>query len=209
MIQQQQVASVDRFGRLASASRHPLVLLLAGSMLGSVLIPWVSGRMERTRHLNELRAQYSTTTLRTSWDVDRKLNLVVTAFDLFHKDEMEGRIPTTEAREAFRKEVDSLYRDFDRDAWWWHWQILHEARVLKLAPSERLDEFGHFANEYNATLVSATGEIDRLWTEMIRRPGSVPLEQRDATLKEVKRRLTELQNNRRDLVRQMVNVFID
>jgi hypothetical protein len=194
--------------RLFATSKHPLVVLVAATLLGSVLIPAVNGQVDRQRRLRELKAERGNAALRSAWDVERKLNLLHTAFVAFYKDEVVSGQATRASRQALRERVYALHQDFDRDAWWWHWQMLEEVKVLGLLDAGALRQLEQAVNHYQDALLATSDPIDRYWARLIRDREPVPGAGGVSLIDEVAARMKELGDRRRQAIRDMVRAII-
>jgi hypothetical protein len=192
--------------QILTASKHPLVVLVAATLLGSVLIPAVNGQIDRQRRVRELKAERGNAALRSAWDVERKLNLLRTAFVAFYKDEVMSGVDTRASRQALRDRVYALHQDFDRDAWWWHWQMLEEVKVLRLLDDEALAQLEQAVGRYQAALLATSDPIDRYWERLIR--GREPVSGAGGFIDEVEARMRELGDRRRQAIRDMVQAII-
>jgi hypothetical protein len=193
---------------LIRSSKHPLVVLLAATLLGSVLIPYVNARIDREKRRRELKSERATQILRSARDIERKLNLVFTEFENFYKDQVATGDITKPSTVAFRGQVYKLYEDFNRDAWWWHWQIQEEAEVLGLIDGESLAQLKRSVEAYNTSLVSSTREVDRVWAALLRTPRSERPETTARLISDVTDHLRLNSNHRQKFVRGMVDAIL-
>ena len=194
--------------RFLAASKHPLVVLIAATLLGSVLIPAVNAQIDRQRRLRELKADRGNAALRSAWDVERKLNLLQTAFVAFYKDEVLSGQATRASRQALRDRVYVLHQDFDRDAWWWHWQMLEEVKVLGLLDGLALKQLEQAVGRYQDALLATSEPMDRYWARLMRGRDAVSGAGGVAFIDEVDARMKELGDRRRQAIRAMVQAII-
>src|SRR6476661_6537513 len=86
-----------RASTLLEVSKHPLVILLVGTLLSSVFIPDINRRATRARELEERRAERALTAVKTNSEVDRLLNLLLTDFASFWNALGEGKFESRRA----------------------------------------------------------------------------------------------------------------
>lgn len=146
--------------RLVRTSRHPLVVLVIGTILGSILIPLINDRAARERKLEDLRAQRALAAIEASNDVDRKLSLLLTTFESFWKDTDE---PTQTTRSELRTRIYDLYGQFDLVAWWWFDESWQGARMVGLLDSHDSQEAERLSAAYSASLMESTRAISAVW----------------------------------------------
>lgn len=189
-------------------SKHPLVLLTVATLLGSVLVPYVNARIDRERQRRELKTQRAIAILQSAFNVDRRLNLILTEFANFDKDRVTAGATTSASKEALRSRVYTLYEDFNRDAWWWHWQVLEEAKILGLVDDLSRAQLDQAVSRYHDALVASTAELDPVWTEFIRNPGTPRPETAAKTIKAARSKLKALSDRRQACVRQMIEAIL-
>jgi hypothetical protein len=147
--------------RLVSLSKHPLLVLFVGTLLGSILVPWVNGRAARAADLEKLRAQKAVEALDANSDIDRKLNIVITAFESFWKDTSPAQRQAE--RSVLRKRVYELYQDFDRSAWWWFEEEWRGCQLLGLLDEQGVTRAEAITEQYKTSLTKTTACLDDIW----------------------------------------------
>ena len=181
-------------------TKHPLIVLVVATALGSVLIPYVNLRLARENRQRELRVSQGLQALRLSSETDLRLNLVLTEFANFVKDESN---PDSAARSALRERVYRLYAEFNRDAWWWHWRLLTEVQVLHLVNGDAARIMSAAINEYAANLKESTQALDPLWGSLMAsgtQPGSDVRSVLDSSILLSR----DLQRKRQEIVGRMI-----
>lgn len=139
----------------------PFPLLLVGTVLSYLLIPWISSRSTHRSLLKEGRVKQVTEILDQSVLVDKQLNSIHTAFELFEKAAVSEPSQYKTAEGKLDSRFYDLYSEFDRPAWWWDHNLPVEARLLDLPPgSEARIETLH--EEYVKNLKDSTHEVDLL-----------------------------------------------
>jgi hypothetical protein len=189
--------------------RHPLTLSLIGTLLGSLLIPWIVGRSSKQAALADTRVKEAIQVMATSNGVDATVNKIKTAFESFEKDALsvEQQDEFLRRREDLRKRVYELYSDFDSTGWWWARNIYDQAHILHLIPSARLDKMNEYMGQYNNNLVETAHTIDIPWqaylgTDTITHgPGSKEL------MPSLDKRLRDLQHQRDEIAGNMAALF--
>src|SRR5438270_10956344 len=129
---------IGRTSVLLEASKHPLVILLVGTLLGSVFIPEINSRATRAREFEELRAERALAAVKTNSEVDRLLNLLLTDFAYFWNDTKDGEFESR--RPELRAKIYETHKEFDRFAWWWFDQAWQEAAILGLIEKETVEK---------------------------------------------------------------------
>jgi hypothetical protein len=181
-------------------TKHPLVVLAVATVLGSVLIPYVNSRIARENRQRELRVSQAVQALRSSSETDRRLNLVLTEFANFVKDESPN---DSAARSALRERVYRLYAEFNRDAWWWHWQLLQEIQVLHLVDDDAARIMRAAIEEYAANLKESTQALDPLWGRLIS-TGTQPGRDVSSVLDSSSLRSMDLLRKRQEIIGRMI-----
>ena len=118
-----------RSGKKFGILRHPLTVLLTGTLLTYLLLPVISARLNRSRLLTEARLNRALEIISRSSEVEREINSLQTVLDTFHKDNLSG-LSLQENRQSeqmrLRSEVQQRYLAFDNKAWWWYGNLHDE-----------------------------------------------------------------------------------
>jgi hypothetical protein len=199
----------ERSVKAIKCLKHPMVVLIVGTALGSVVIPYLNARIDNQRRLAELKSQRAALVLQSAGEVDRLLNLLLTEFGTFRKDQIATNSATPAAKEALRTRVYDVYREFDRRAWWWHWQTLEEAPVLNLVTDEGFAKLDAGVRCYHQALLASAGALDPLWSEFIRKKSNTYSTNAKEMVEEAALTLRKQTNQRRGCVRQMVRALLD
>ena len=138
-----------------------MFLLLLGTLLGSVLIPYMSSQSAHAREIEEVRSQRALAALHENYEVDRRLNLLLTTFGTFWSETDETN---REARRPeLRAKIYSLYEEFDRTGWWWFGEAWQTARILGLLDPNEVQEARKLSDEYRDSLREFTAALDPVW----------------------------------------------
>ena len=195
--------------RLDPFLRHPLTLSLTGTLLGSLLIPWIVGRSSKQAALADTRVKQAIQVMATSNGVDATINKIKTAFEGFEKDALsiEQQDEFLRRREDLRKRVYDLYSDFDSTAWWWPRNIYDQAHIFHLISPARLAKLNEYMGQYNTNLVETAHAIDIPWkaylgTDAITHgPGAKEI------MPSLDKRLRNLQQQRGEIAGNMAALF--
>jgi len=141
--------------------KHPLVLLLVGSALSYLLIPWITDSSSHKRVLQEERVERAVDVLKQGLTDDQKLISMVNLFEMFNKD-VEADPKTYKAAQAELKTAfDKQYLEFDQHAWWWGHDLPIQSGLLEL-PAESKQTIESLNYEYSKNLLAAVKQIDVL-----------------------------------------------
>jgi hypothetical protein len=199
---------MDHVSPILELSKHPLVVLLVGAVVGSIVVPRVNARIERTRQVHALKAQRGTDVLKFGFDIERRFNAVTTAFQSFYKDEVLTGIANDDSRQLLRTRVHQAYQEFDRDAWWWHWETLDEARILGLIDAVQLGKLELAVKHYQEALLASTAALDPYWEELLRHSKLVSPEEAAHTVDKTSLLLEECRARRRESLLEMVQIIV-
>jgi hypothetical protein len=184
--------------RIPEWTKHPIMVLLLGTLVGSIVIPRLNERATREAQLRELRTNLAQEAVTKSAEIDSSLNALVTTFGTYVKDSLHrGK---SGDRAELRRQVYTLYREFERDAWWWHWRVLAKAKVLRLATPEQLRRIDTACWRYQENLKRVASEVDRLWYPLITaKKQSAPL------FDEIKKRFDDLALDRQQVIQELIS----
>jgi len=104
-----------------------------------------------------------------------------------------------------RKQIYSLYGDFDSYAWWVLNDISCEASVVGTIPKEKIAILNGMISDFNTNLVGATRQISVSWDDCLGpRHNSTDVVKREKVANE---ELAKLQQSRATLIERMVHIF--
>ncbi|HXO41238.1 MAG TPA: DUF3617 family protein [Thermoanaerobaculia bacterium] len=190
--------------RISQMVRHPLFLLVAGTALGSVIIPGLTTLAASSKLRQEALQQIALEVLQKGFDVDRDFNAVKTHIDAFIDRQRQAHDALASAKADVRAKFDDFYQEFNKVAWWWASQEYDKARVLDLLSAGQLRDFESLKECYRMNLVVSTGEVSAVrdlsllgtfGDEMLR------------TARERHERLDRLDFDRDQLVLDMAHLF--
>ncbi len=148
------------------ASQHPLLVLLIGSVLSSLLIPSISSRSSEAQLLQETRLKKALEVGVHNREFDSKLNALITLMKTFHNQNIRMKPNPAELREsqnAFRKEYTDRYLALDEMAWWWYGDIQREARLLRLTSDDDYKLLDETIKEYGNSTAASVGAVAPIW----------------------------------------------
>lgn len=150
---------------LFETTRHPLVVLAASVVLGSLAVPLIRSFIDRQEREAQERHDRAIAILDSANAVERDLNTLMTEFEHFFKTErfQETGFNAKETWTDFRRSVWGHYQDFDQRAWWWWRDELQRISVLGLVKDESLERMYSTCEEYNRSLVQSAQALDPLW----------------------------------------------
>ena len=119
--------------------KHPLVLLLVGSALSYLLIPWITDRSSHKRVLQEERVERAVDILKQGLTDDQKLISMLNLFEMFNKDVEADPKTYKTAQAELKTSFDKQYLDFDQHAWWWGHDLPIQSGLLELPPESKKD----------------------------------------------------------------------
>ena len=137
--------------------RHPLVLLLIGALITSILIP---AFQELKEDRDEQRRLVSRLIIIDS-DINARFNLIITAFENYQKDGLLYTGP--ESKDDMREQVYQLYQEFDSIAWTSLDSVIGGAYASGLIQSNSYDALQAFSDDYRDVLIMRTKALDPVW----------------------------------------------
>lgn len=146
--------------------KHPLFLLVVGSVIGSFLIPWISQKTDRNRVLREARLKKKVEIANKNTETISKLHLLVTRLGIFHKDNI--RLQPSPAKLAvlqdkLSEDMNDLYADFEKEGWWWYRSLTDEAAILEIVPREGSDKLRTDIEAYEKNIVQSVAAFNDFW----------------------------------------------
>jgi hypothetical protein len=192
---------------LLETSKHPLVILLVTTLLGSILIPDINSRATRARELEKLRAERALEAVKTNSEVDRLLNLLLTDFSSFWNDTEDGNFESQ--RPELRAKIYKTYGEFDSFSWWWYEQAWQEAVILGLIDKKTSDkELEAAYAQYKDSLLASSIAIDRIWDASLRQTPPPSREVAKKELAQARQQIWEARKNRLDALARFTSLLL-
>jgi hypothetical protein len=146
--------------------RHPLTILLIGTVLGSILIPWGADVLSKQRAKQEAKTQLLMRILEYDTVTRQGLLSIHTRLYTFHEN-MRSFAPSeselrTEQGKLFEA-ANNQYLEFDKGVWPTAQQIMNELRVHKLVSDSELEVIHKNFDEYQRQMWYARDAIADLW----------------------------------------------
>lgn len=193
-------------------SRHPLVVLLVGAIITSILIPILTHFVTQLNAAETARRTKAVEVLKQANLVNQRLNLIQTAIENFEHDVLPYSLSPYDPEEfrseqkELRKQIESLYADFNTSAWFVFRDLSAEASILRILPSDRVEKFNKLVDEYNMNLEATTTNLRPPWYEFLRVrrwPGDWP----QVDMRENRARSDKLRNARTAIAHKMARLF--
>ena len=134
-------------GRLSRFLKHPLILLMIGSGMTYWLIPWILSDVAKKESDRKGKVALAVKYLDQNSEMNQRFNSLLVSLELFHKYSSAKHL-SDEQREL-RKNSTELYMKFDRDVWWWPWNLYEEAK--KFIPQSEDPYVRKALNRYTAS----------------------------------------------------------
>ena len=191
--------------------KHPLFLMVVGSVIGSFLIPWISQKTDRSRVLREARLKKKVEIISKNTETISQLNVLVTRLGTFHKDNIRLKPSPprlAELQDKLREDMNKLYTDFEKTGWWWYRSLNDEAVILEIVPQSGSDKLRLDVNLYGENIKETVKAFNDFWHKCLSKEydfeekGNVS--QIQAKMYE---RLNQLENERVVLVNNLVQDF--
>jgi hypothetical protein len=189
-------------GKNREWSRHPITLLLAGSALSAIVLPWIGARMNDRQLIDSARLRQCQTILENSAQVNRRLNGLLTTMEMFIKDTAFEVVLAQSERDRMRIELARQYREFDAHAWWWISGLPTEVKLLRIDVDSK--NLGDILGRYQANLVESTAVLDGLWEACVRKEMKPGDPHTTGLASKTRAQFSALQSERQDLVGKLV-----
>ena len=151
---------------ILSVLKHPLFLLIVGSVIGSFLIPWISQKNDKSRVLREARLKKAVEIVNNNTMTLSQLNSLVTRLGIFHKDNIRLK-PTpaklTELQDKLADDMNSRYGEFEKNGWWWYRSLTEEAVILEIVPPGGSDRLRNDINAYADNITQTVAAFGDFW----------------------------------------------
>jgi hypothetical protein len=191
---------------------HPLFLLVVGSIVGSLLIPPVSEKINRQKVLHEARLRKAVEIVDNNTKTVTQLNSMVTRLTSFHDTNIRRQPPPEKLKQLQEKlveDMDNRWLEFEKTGWWWYQDLNDEAVILGIIPATGTGALRQHVNAYHANILATSNAMKLMW-----RPcKAADYDYKDPRfikiLEDMNRTLNDLFNERIQLVNNLVSDFTE
>jgi len=190
-------------------SHHPIVVLIVGAILTSILVPIVSYYINDSRQKEMARRAKAVEVFKLATQTERRLNLIRTALENFEKDVVRNSYTFDEYKleqKGLKEQLRALYAEFDATAWTSYYDISAEASALKILPQEKVEMFNKLIGSYTSNLVKTTHIIDLPWYEFLQARKDMA-EKPKVNWTDIKVKMEALRQERAAIIQQMARLF--
>jgi hypothetical protein len=131
---------------------HPLFLLVIGSIIGSLLIPWIGDKISRNKVVQDARLRKAIEIVDNNTKTVSQLNSMVTRLTSFHENNVRRSPAPDKLRELQEKlveDMDSRWAEFEKTGWWWYQDLNDEAVILGMIPAGGSATLRQHVNAYH------------------------------------------------------------
>jgi hypothetical protein len=154
---------------LGETLKHPVFLLLLGSVLTYLVVPVVSSEVNRRQALRDLKLKKASEIGANHTEFNSKFNVLRSVLETFHDNQVAAK-PTREELKAAQKELVKEFnaRRFElaEKEWWWYRDLQRETTINNLVPPEKIDEFNSYIKQYHQNIIDSHEALKPLWIEL-------------------------------------------
>lgn len=152
------------------AFKHPLVLLMVGTLLGSLLIPYINAQSNQRKLRHEERLKMAISIIEHSHETDRQMSGLMNFLNLFRKDhQVKSGPPMQSEQYKAREKFNEMFLAFNAQAWFWHWNIRSESTLSELATPEESAQITTLSYQYTEALNEETAAMSGLWGAFLKK----------------------------------------
>lgn len=146
--------------------KHPLFLLIVGSIIGSLLVPWINRQSDKSRVLREARLKKAIQIVDNNTRMQSQINSLMTRLGIFHKDNI--RLKPSPAKlgtlkDQLAENMIARYAQFEETAWWWYGGLKDEAVILQILPPCGTDKLQHDVDAYGKNVYDTVKALEDFW----------------------------------------------
>jgi uncharacterized membrane-anchored protein YhcB (DUF1043 family) len=149
--------------------KHPLILLVIGATITSLLVPYLNAKVNRNEILQAARLKKAIEIGEHNTEFNSKFNTLKTMLESFHKRSVSLQLKPAEfkvAQSKFLDEFSRRYLDLDEKAWWWYPALEREASILGLTSRSELQTLDTELQEYGDNLNKSFNILRPLWRKL-------------------------------------------
>lgn len=187
--------------------KHPLFLLLVGSILSYFIIPAISSISDKERRISEQKLDLAHKIIDQNTEINRDLNSLFVTLELFRKDHehVSDLDLLNESRQSTHNDMLKLYLHFDSEAWFWGANFIFKSYTSEM-DTEDIKNLKNSITKYLQDLIKSTMLIDTIWKSTLRESDFFKPELKDLFVT-VRDSLNVLSNKRRQNVKNVVTLL--
>jgi len=190
--------------------RHPLVLLIVGSVIGSFLIPRISEQTHKKKVLQDARLRKAVEIIDNNTRTVSQLNAMVTKLATFHDENIRLKpspAKLTERQDKLAESIASRYEEFEKTGWWWYRDLNDEAVILELVPATGSARLSKDVDAYAQNILQTVNALGDLRHACLAGDYNYKDERVTKIKNDVNKKLNDLFSERNNLVNHLVNDF--
>jgi hypothetical protein len=200
----------EKQNTLLKQLQQPLGLLILGTLLGSLLVPYLNDLSNRRKVRHEERIKMALSIVEQNDDTDRRLFNLMEYLVLFRKDHTDPSETPAELKlqqTAAKKTFNDLYLSFNGQAWWWYWGISSESSLSALATNAESQRIAQLAHEYGSSLSECTDPIAKVWDRFLKHPFNPKDPENDQVISQAREALKNARTRRNQAAIQMAQLL--
>jgi len=145
-------------------------VLVIGALVSSVLVPWISDKVEKGRIVRQRKHDLALEVVRKSQQDAIRLNGMDTILRDYYRTKLAAS-RTGHQSDELRTTADDFekaYRDFNATAWYWEWDIANQLDVDGLLQYSSLKGYKDLATTYSELLNQAARSLAHLKLRLVR-----------------------------------------
>jgi hypothetical protein len=150
-----------KFGGLSDFFKHPLILLIIGSAITSYLLPSILSEVAKKESQRNEKSALAIEFITRNSEMEEDFNSLLVSLELFCKYPSPENFHAEQAR--LRITSKELYMKFDRDVWWWHWNLYEKAKMWKFISRSDEPYVEKALHRYTEGWEMATDTLEGFW----------------------------------------------
>lgn len=187
--------------------KHPLLLLIIGSIIGSILIPKISERSSRTQALQQARLRKAVEIVDNNTVTISQLNAIRTRLGMFHGDNVRLKPPPAKLKELqdqLAQDMNNRYLEFDKSGWWWYRALNEQAVILEIVPPTGSSKLRNHVEAYHDNIGQTVNVLQEMWHACV----AADYDYKDARITQIQEKMNKAWNDVDKTRNQIVNDLV-
>lgn len=156
--------------------KHPMFLLVMGSVLTYFIVPAVTARINQGKAINELKLKRASEISVNSIEFEGKINVLRAVLETFHDNQVDFKLNSVEFHVA-QMELVRVFNErrfaLSEKEWWWLRNLQRDAAIHNLVAPEKQNQFNADVEQYIKNVGAAHDAMRPLW-KALKDPGYRP-----------------------------------
>ena len=190
--------------------KHPLFLLLIGTIISSIIIPAIASHFSYKNKLQRIRLELSSNLIEKDGAIKIAINNLKSTLEIFVDDYcmFHDSINLRSAQNELRLDMNRKYEKFEEVAWFWHAKYNLKAQELNF-DSIATETLSELLGSYNVNVEETSKSLDTLWNVCLKKSFACDLPELEPIKKYLRQEIDQKNNERATIILELIQLIAE